>query len=85
MRSPSTAATGRGEFAARIENALRAPARRAREGYSAPSASRPEGSGQNREFALRSDGEARAFLSFAHPTVSLRGNYLALVRVAQLV
>lgn len=40
------------------------------------------GSGQNRTYAIRTDEEARAFLSFRHPTVDLRGNYLAIVQVA---
>ena len=39
------------------------------------------GSGINRLYALRTDEEARAYLSYEHETVSLRGNYLRMMLV----
>ena len=39
------------------------------------------GSGTNRKYALRTDEEAKAYLAFEHPTVSLRTNYLEMMRL----
>ena len=39
------------------------------------------GSGINRMYALRTDEEAQAYLTFVHPTVSLRRNYLDMMTV----
>ena len=42
------------------------------------------GSGTNRKYALRTDEEAKEYLAFEHPTVSLRTNYLEMMRVVAL-
>ena len=39
------------------------------------------GSGTNRKYALRTDEEAKQYLAFKHPAVSLRTNYLEMMRV----
>ena len=39
------------------------------------------GSSTNRTYALRTDAEAKAYLAFKHPTVSLRTNYLEMMQL----
>ena len=39
------------------------------------------GSPTNRTYALRTDAEAKAYLAFKHPTVSLRTNYLEMMQL----
>jgi uncharacterized protein (DUF1810 family) len=39
------------------------------------------GSSTNRKYALRTDEEAKQYLAFKHPTVSLRTNYLEMMRL----
>jgi uncharacterized protein (DUF1810 family) len=39
------------------------------------------GSPTNRTYALRTDAEAKAYLAFKHPTVSLRTNYLEMMEL----